>query len=478
MTLSQELKSGVRDRTAARIAAAVLVSALLFGGATRFDVLAPAIPLLFGCVALAVYSCASGRPRMGWLERLCWAGLIVLPLVQLVPLPPSIWRNLPGHGYAADILDAIGSNPYLPLSLTPSRTLSSAVAFIPALAVYAWARGLDERQRAMLLYVLIGFISLSAILGFFQMAGGEGSRLRFYAITNRDAAVGFFSNANHFGVVAALVAPLAVHLGLIRLRAGYGGSYTPLFIGCSMAALLLGAAALSLSRSALLAAAGAVIVIVLLILTQLQLRSRMKIVVALASGGAILGASVLVAKAPAIAAIEESRSIGEDGRLALVPTFVEIIRDTLPLGTGFGSFDPVYRAYETFKELDASYLNNAHNDLAQIIIEGGVPAILLLLAWLVLIVRRVLHSLTARADHASVMERLSYPIAATFGLCAFLAHSLVDYPLRGAAASSIFALLLALLVGRVASERDADRLPDKAMRSDGNSRNRRNATHG
>ena len=63
----------------------------------------------------------------------------------------------------------------------------------------------------------------------------------------------------------------------------------------------------------------------------------------------------------------------------------------LPLGTGMGTFDPVYRIHEPDNLLAVRYFNHAHNDPVEWILEGGIPAAMLLLAavawWLLKSVR-------------------------------------------------------------------------------------------
>jgi O-antigen ligase len=52
------------------------------------------------------------------------------------------------------------------------------------------------------------------------------------------------------------------------------------------------------------------------------------------------------------------------------------------VGSGFGSFDPVYRGYEPFGDLAVTIMNQAHDDYLQIVMEAGLPGLLLLLVFL------------------------------------------------------------------------------------------------
>ena len=51
----------------------------------------------------------------------------------------------------------------------------------------------------------------------------------------------------------------------------------------------------------------------------------------------------------------------------------------MPAGSGFGSFDPVFRMYEPNELLNLTYLNHAHSDYLEIALEGGVLGLALLI---------------------------------------------------------------------------------------------------
>lgn len=433
----------------ARLALVVLSAAWLFGGASRFDVLAPAVPLLVGLGVLAILVVARGRRPLSLLEKLCWLGVFAIPLLQLIPLPPSLWTRLPVHEYPSEVLGAIGVAPWLPLSLTPSRTLSSSLSFVPALAVYLAARDLPAQEANRLLAWLVGFGAVSVLLGLVQLSGGTGSKLRFYAITNDDAAVGFFSNANHFGTFVALCIPVVAFLGLRfeAPRALRDQRAVPV-IAAGIIALLAAGAFASLSRAGIGAGVLALMVSGGMVLIHLHLPKRTKLVggacsiVLLAAAGGVFVAS------GRFASLAEIDQVGTDGRLALWPTYARMAEAAMPFGTGLGSFDSTFREYENYTKLGSRYLNNAHNDLAQVVIEMGVPGIVLLGLWAALITTGFMRAWREpeRLDRSPALGRDKVVVLA-FGIIVLLGHSLVDYPLRGACVSTTFALLIAQVLG-------------------------------
>src|SRR3546814_9365868 len=67
-------------------------------------------------------------------------------------------------------------------------------------------------------------------------------------------------------------------------------------------------------------------------------------------------------------------------RVQTWPTVSDMIQTYWMLGSGFGSFPGVYKIYEPDALLRPSYLNHAHNDWAELLITGGVPFALIILA--------------------------------------------------------------------------------------------------
>lgn len=419
-------------------------SALVFGGATRLDVLAPIVPRM---VAVAVIALLIWHGRLGWSswgrgERLIWAILFAVPLIQLVPLPYSVWTSFPGREYARDISDTLGLNQWLQISLTRDATINSLVALLPAFAIYALARQANEKQIRGWLSVILLVAVVGAMLSLLQMASGTGSSLRFYAITNDDAAVGFFSNANHHASFLAVALLVLCYWLLESLAEARKGTEPLVFASFLIALAAMSIAILfTFSRAGLLFLAAILIVGAVLASIQFQL-SRTR-VLQLAAGLALVIAFglYLFLNDPAVAE-RMAIDIRENGRIGLLPVFGEIIVDQFPFGSGLGSFDPVYRRYEIPSTLDYTYLNHAHNDYAQLMIEAGLPAILGLLLFFAWWVRAAMIALRgpARSERARVQGWV-----AAGGTAILLLHSAADYPLRGAAASVVFALLCAIL---------------------------------
>jgi len=178
----------------------VVVLALLFGGGGNQGwsdavVQLAALPLL----AWALFKLAPSR--LGscgqWAVSLLFA-ILALPLLQLIPVPPLLWSGLPGRSEIATAFETAGmSPPWLPISLDPAATRLGLLSLLPATAIFLATLSLEQRSRRVLIVLIFIAVFVSVPLGIQQIWEGPDSPLRFYQITNRFRAVGFFANSNH-----------------------------------------------------------------------------------------------------------------------------------------------------------------------------------------------------------------------------------------------------------------------------------------
>ena len=76
---------------------------------------------------------ASSR-GLRWPLWFCLA-VVLVPLGQLVPLPPELWTALPSREAAAEAFQLVGRElPWMPVSLSPRATWLSALSLLPPVA--------------------------------------------------------------------------------------------------------------------------------------------------------------------------------------------------------------------------------------------------------------------------------------------------------------------------------------------------------
>lgn len=421
---------------------AYLLLCLLFGGASAGGYWVNMVLQLLAIPIIAWSLVATRNTPMAGAARQLIAILLLILLVigvQLVPLPPSLWTMLPGREAFADGYRLLGQPlPWLPISLSPYETLASALWLLPAIAVLLGILRLGNFKSNWLAWTLIIVTILSVILGALQIMGGETSSWYFYEITNLGATTGFFSNANHFATLMVVTLPFLAALYLNARGKGrsmqrssglfvvLAGALTVLVVGIALNGSLAG---VGLSVPVLAAT-------VMMLFSYKKTLPRSTIpMVALLTVGSVL----LVFSAPFENNLTTDQArVSQESRYASFSRSLTAARDFLPVGTGIGTFDDIYPRYEDPAKVTRVYMNHVHSDYIEILLETGIAGALILILFLAWWVRRVIS--IWRADDQDVYAR-----AATIASAAILAHSIVDYPLRTAAISAVFAMCCALM---------------------------------
>lgn len=411
----------------------------LLGGSSRFDAIqATALrPLVALFLIPGLYLLTREQVKEAGAPVVILALFALWTAVQLVPLPPFLWQALPGRDLTAqlDTLHGI-EGAWRPISYVPMRGWNALFGLIVPIGAALLVMAMRPKIRDLLLIlVVVGVID--AGLGILQTLSGKGSALYFYTHTNDGAPVGIFANENHSGVFSAMILLLITRLGFSKAKPGnptvFNVVLAAAFLLVTLAILISG------SRAALglgLASLGACALIAALSLpkggadsratrsmTVLARHPRLLLLAGIAAVSLLLYVFLGFERAPGlIQAINQDTF--EDLRWRVSPVLFDMMSAHWLVGTGFGTFDAAYIAFEPTNLMLNSYLNQAHNDWAQIVIEGGIPAVLLLLAlvrWLFFAVGRL---------YAPEPKALANCLfwCAILGIVAIA--SLFDYPLR------------------------------------------------
>lgn len=439
------------------VAAFFLSAAFLLGGGARDDVSSLILlrPLAILAIGYALYRRAQDwRRNLGppfWLLL----ALLACAAAQLVPLPHAAWSELPGRALIAANDAALGLGEIVrPISLSPSKTWNTVFALAVPLAVFLTAANLDDRAVGRLIWVVLAAGALNLVLAVLQMMGEPGGPFYFYRITNDANPVGLFANRNHLAIFLASLVPLVAHT---VLAASAAGARRPLAITAGAAALLalLTVVLLTGSRAGmiLLVAAVALSAALWLALAPRAARAgRRRHAVPLAAGILSLAAiAILVVTSGRTTTLDRffSEGMAADLRVQVLPQLWAMVHAYFPVGAGFGSFEHAYRLFEPGSILRTTYLNQAHNDVLQFVIEGGLAALLLMIAFALWFGRAAIGAagqLLAPARPRGLPGDLPF-LWLALGLLA--AGSVGDYPLRTPALMAFAALLCTLIHRRV-----------------------------
>lgn len=404
--------------------AVLLAGYAIAGGASRPDQLGQVVSRgLSTLVLLAIVLLGDlhFRHKSLWLLVAGAAGLAVL---QLVPLPPSMWGLLPA---AAGGIKASG---WRTISQNPGATYNALFSLLTPITILALSCGSAAPLGRDALRALILLVLASSLVALFQVADVFPDNI--FINETLGAASGFLANRNH----QALLLSIGIVLlpGWVILPVGVA----PWRIWCAAGAaiwLVLMILATGSRAGILLALLALAFDIILLGLSlrrragRAWLRSQpqwMRLALPLSA--------VLVITLPVALSLVANRALsveraidlnaGDDIRIRAAPTIFWASLDNLPFGTGLGSFDSTFRMVEPFELLKPTYFNHAHNEFLEIALDAGLPGLALLAVALFWWIRG---SIRAWRDpvHGPTLPRLG-----AMALFLIIVASFFDYPLR------------------------------------------------
>lgn len=442
------------NRVRVALAAIYLGLCMALGGASAAGAAGNGLLQVLAILIILIHVWSRGAPAMPREGRLI-VGLFALfalaGLASLIALPASTWSDLPGRDVVVRSLGYLGISPLpaMPLSLDARRTTASLLALLPPAAMFLVASRLTRDERYALVKLLVAAAIACVLLGALQLFGGPSSRLRFYDITIKDRAVGFFANPNHMATLLLMSLPFAV---LLTAQMGKSSNRSR---GAGRNFLYAGIAffiAVGIAINGSLAGYALLVPVALgSLLLYLRASGRSvgpRIYLAAAAGASLFIAASLVGPWSGERLGNKFQNSDVSRRVS-VPLSIEIARDFLPVGSGLGTFRDLYRTYERPKFVSLVYVNHVHNDFVELVLELGFVGILLIAGTLFWVLRQGFLAWRGNFNGAGLAR------AASVALGAALLHSLVDYPLRTAAIAAVAALCAAYMIQPPLARRSA-----------------------
>lgn len=361
---------------------ALFVAAIwLAGGSSRGDAAGQVVVRWVSWTALGLVVLIGRKPSLANQRPILilLAAAIVLTLLHLVPLPPELWRHLSGR----DLLDGAWREfpaVWRPLSMAPAATLNAAMALVVPMATWVLLASLGEADRDRLPALLLIAIVASMFVGLLQFSGAWFNNP--FVKSGPDQVSGMFANRNHFALLLAIgciVAPAWAFSGIHRSK-----WREPLALGLIPLFLLMILA--SGSRAGVVLGGLALIIGLALVHQGFQRRWRHVPSWKIFGIGAAIGIlslalivlSITADRAVAINRVFEAEAV-QDMRQRSLPTLISMTVNYMPFGSGVGTFDPVFRLSEPPELLKPTYFNHAHNDLLEVVIDGGLPGLSILI---------------------------------------------------------------------------------------------------
>lgn len=462
--------SDLRDRMRLYIWTLATLLILVIGGANNTYPIPRGVAEIIAALLLGA-TIASRRSRLGALQRGDWlvAAMIALPLIQFIPLPPALWTALPGRELVVQMDRSVfGQLPWRPITLDIERSLSSLYFLIPGVAFYLAIRTGDRARVQAILLGVTAALAVGGLMAALQIAGQRWAYPFAQGRADNAFAIGFFTNHNHqatflliglmaFGGWLALSGPAANNrLGNGRghgLSHGRGRDLSTAFaawdslgtrdmvlgtIGILATLMVL----LTGSRAGLLLMAIGLPAAICAWLAPLLAGSRKLLWPTL--GLLALAASMFLAlpflSDGQLAVTGDRSALAADRRFDIWPQAAATAWHMMPTGSGFGTFRSAYEMFEPLDMVGMLYVNHAHSDFLELAIEGGVPAIALIAAFLAIWLSSSWHAWVNSRGREAALVRL-----ASVMVLMVLLHSLVDYPARTITILSVAAMAFAIL---------------------------------
>jgi O-antigen ligase len=446
----------IRTKTYERFLCAALLFALLFGSAD-FD--SPQYGAVLRVMIAAIVAFEVPRLRfdqMVWGEKALLAlagGLCGLMLLQLVPLPPAVWMALPGHGVARDVYVAAGwQDHWHALNLAPDEGITALIKVILPIGGFLAVTRLTIDQRTIALRIIVCVAVASAVFGVVQFASGPGAPV-LWVTEHQGSGVGFFVDRNHQGLFLEIAIVLAGLPGVMRRDSrGHGGvPFGGLYMVIAVWALLSAGVLATTSRLSVVllppTVAGAIAI-------SSQLRGNTKRTLQIAGGLLLLGGALMFT--PIMQEIlARYAKLADNMRYVLWQNSWELVKASFPLGLGFGSFVNSYLTIEPLDQVQSLFVNHAHNEYLEWPLEGGIPALLLLLGALAVLVSALIDGIRQRSGS----RRQMMVLAAGLSIILALIHSADEFPLRTPSLAVLFGMLAALLFRAPETRRSISETP-------------------
>ena len=441
--------TGAADRGATIywVLVAYLCIVALLGGGSRSDLQSLLIlrPLAVLACGVAVFTLKREHMRRFRFLFIMSGAIFFMAAIHLVPLPPGVWQALPGREIISRIDSAAGiEGAWRPITLSPLGGWNALYSLFVPLAALLMAVQLDAARLAKLATPLFALAVISGIVGIFQVAGDPNGPLYLYRITNNGSAVGLFANRNHQAVLLVILFPILAFFASQPMKSE-NAIKLRLVVAIGAAVALIPLILVTGSRLGVILGAVAIVSGWFIYhrpeATGTRRRTERKdysvLILSFVGFMVLVLTTVLASRAEGLSRLLGT-NFGEEERAKAWDIGARLAWENMPIGSGSGSFVPVFQRVEPLDFLSPVYMNRAHNDWLEVWLTFGVPG-LILMALALLAFFRGLPSIVSvkgkRPGSNLLLARIGAAIVLFFGLA-----SIADYPLRTPSLACIFVI--------------------------------------
>jgi O-antigen ligase len=395
--------------------------------------------LVFGLCSILIFAILAFGAVEEWSTFVFEAGAAVLFLFwagkQLASRQLELSRNplyLPALIFFVLILAQIALGTAAYGYVTKYGALQFFSYGIVLLTAAECVRKEDDRKKFAL--VLVSFGALYAFFALAQQLTSDGKFYWVYTPRSHGSIYGSYVNHDHYAGLMEMLVPFPLVVSMGHLQRG-GKRALVAFSAILMASTIF----LSGSRGGMLAFV--VEIVVFAALTLVQRRNSRVALGLIAVCVLVLAFLVFLGKEQVLGRLGD---LGPGIRLNITKDCLRMFSHRPVLGWGLGTFPTVYPTYRSF--YTNLFVNEAHNDYAQLLVETGLLGFGLMLWFLVRLYQYGLP--TSRRWELKWDGAVS--LAALLGCTGILFHSFVDFNLQIPANAALFYVLCGLAASPLA----------------------------
>ena len=372
-----------------------------------------------------------------------WWSLVVLiafsPIwvgaIQLVPIGSETWGQLAGRASYLTALSSAGVPvpSTLAISLVPSATWAALWATIPVSAVFAAALLLGPRDIEKLLLAIFLAAGIQFIFGLLQLV--QGPKSAFYFESAFGGIIGTFNNRNHLADFLAMLVPpwfyFLIYSSKNKLKSQKSKSKqrfsaTPLWLfgGFGMLVMILS----TRSRGGLIAATAVLFLCVVIYLaTQRKKFNHIQKLAVVVTFLVFSVSALLAVDADSLGQRWEGQQLKTDAEIrnAYALATLEGARTFWPWGSGIGTFEAVFPRFQPLHT--PGYVPHAHNDYAQMLMELGAAAVVILMAVAMIAGWQMFNLWRAVKRRRGMTADIALSVFSGLGALALFLHSWVEF---------------------------------------------------
>lgn len=430
------------------------------------------LSLLVGLLVIA-WAIAAARDRS--LIRIEWrrSRLIVVPfsilvlwfLIQASGLTPESWH----HPLWQEVSDALGIPLSGAISLNPEASHTAVMRLLAYGGVFwlAFQFGSDKKHAKQAFWAVAIAGILYAVYGLGAHLSGSEKILWYAKSAYRDSLTSTFINRNSYATYTgiALLVTLALLLAEIRRVLRYSpissGEFLAFFDACGLrfyflvvaAGTLFTALLLTQSRGGFLSIAVGIGAFAVVSSRRFKKRKKTFAILPIAIWGALalgsVGVILLMSGDRTFSRMNATLSTGGD-RIAIYQRTADAIQDAPVTGMGIGAFKESFSLYrdETVR-FYVQTIDRAHNTYLELALEGGLPALMLMLLLIFYLTLLCFLGALNRTRNAL------YPATGVAISALVCTHAVVDFSIQIPAVAVTYLLILGVACAQSWSTREA-----------------------